>query len=96
MVPNYASLVSPLDKLRNSAVIKWSAEMEACYEKVFGILKSGIMLSKPDFGKQYIIATDASIYGIGAVLYQFQGMGRTKKDIRFIKFVSRSLNQAED
>ena len=44
----------------------------------------------PDINLQFILHTDASENGLGAVLYQKQG-----KDIKIIAFASRTLSPSE-
>jgi transposase InsO family protein len=48
------------------------------------------LLSYPDFAEPFYVATDASGYGLGAVLYQ-----TINNSTRYISFQSRCLNSAE-
>ena len=68
----------------------WSEECEAAFQ----VLKTGLteapILAYPDPEQEYILVTDASNDGIGAVLSQLQG-GRE----RVICYASRSLNKSE-
>ena len=47
-------------------------------------------MAYPDFNKPYILCTDASEQGLGAVLYQ-----RQNGETRVIAYASRSLTPAE-
>jgi len=49
------------------------------------------VLIQPDFKKEFILETDASDYGIGAILGQKDQRG----DLRPISFISRKLTSAE-
>jgi hypothetical protein len=48
------------------------------------------VLAYPDFSKPFEVHTDASTYGLGAIIYQLQD---DKK--RVIEFASRSLSRSE-
>ena len=90
MIPSYSTLMAPIEKLRFEKVLKWTPEYQVIYDKAFKILSSELVLSYPDFSKEFMIATDASNHGIGAVLYQ-EIDGKT----RFISFISRALSGGE-
>lgn len=90
LIPNYAKLFAPLERLRNAKSIQWNSEYQNIYEKAMQILSSGLVLSYPDFDQPFKVATDASNLGLGAVLYQ-QIHGETK----YISFASRSLSESE-
>ena len=49
------------------------------------------VLAYPDFEKNYVLETNASIKGLGAILSQYQEDGQ----IHSITFVSRALSAAE-
>ena len=54
---------------------------------------SAPVLGYPDYSIPFILHTDSSTDGLGAVLYQQQG--ESKDDIRVIAYASRSLTASE-
>lgn len=90
LIPLYSKLVWPLEKLRFEKVVTWSSAYQAIYDQIFKILASGMVLSYPDFDEEFCVGTDASNYGVGAVLYQLIE-GKTK----YISFASRALHDGE-
>ncbi len=64
--------------------------LNASTSKMKAILASDLILSYPEFEKQFFVATDASSFGIGAVLYQKDG-----DKIKYISFASRALQKSE-
>ena len=90
MIPLYAKLVAPLEKLRYRDKFEWTHEYQKIYDKLKDILASGLVLSYPDFNEPFQVGTDASNFGIGAVLYQvIQG------DTKYVAFASRALHDGE-
>ena len=71
-------------------LIKWSEEMQEIVEGLIAHLKSGEVIAFPNFDLPFFMTTDASGYGLGAVLYQSQ----EGKD-RVITYASRTLTDAE-
>jgi hypothetical protein len=90
MIPNYASLVAPLDSLRHHEKITWTESHQAIYSKLKKILKSELILSFPSYNHEFIVATDASDKGLGAVLYQ-----EINGQNHYLSFASRSLKGGE-
>lgn len=89
-IPNFAAKAYPLNYLcKKNVTFNWD---ENC-QKSFEILKNNVVshpvLQYPDFSAQneFILQTDASGYGIGAVL--------CNGDRRPVAYASRSLNKAE-
>ena len=60
-------------------------------DRVRRILESDVLLVYPDFSKKLFVGTDASQYGLGAVLYQQDDNGNKQ----YVKFASRSLRDSE-
>ena len=90
MIPNYSQIVAPLEKLRKEKKVVWTDEYRAIYQKMRNILSSETILSYPNFDHPFLVATDASNYGLGAVLYQ-EYDGKT----HFIAFGARALHGGE-
>ena len=70
--------------------ISWSQDLQAIVDGLIEHLKSGEIIAFPDFDLPFVLTTDASGYGLGAVLYQRQ----SGKD-RVIAYASRTLTDAE-
>ncbi|GFR76896.1 transposon Tf2-12 polyprotein [Elysia marginata] len=72
-IPKFSSIINPLtDLLRkgNPEKIIWSSECEKSLEHIQKILTEDPILIIPNLNDQFIVRTDASDYGIGAVLLQ--------------------------
>src|SRR5438128_1773031 len=71
-IQNFTQVAEPLHKLlHKNATFQWSSEVQQCFEYLKDCLISEPILQRPDFTKQFILHTDASDFGIGAVLSQF-------------------------
>ena len=79
-----ASLSPPPD-------FKWGEEQENSFNFLKNQLSSYPILSYPDYSKPFELHTDASLHGLGAVLYQEKDDGLK----HVIAYASRSLNKAE-
>lgn len=70
--------------------IKWEEKHQAALESLITSITSPPILAYPDFSKQFVLHTDASADGLGAVLYQEQ-----ENIMKVIGYASRSLTPAE-
>lgn len=73
MIPHYAEKVLPLVEMtrkRESNRVTWTPEREAAFEAIKTALASRPIVKAPDLEKEYVIRSDASDRGIGAVLMQ--------------------------
>ena len=73
-VPNFSTLAAPLNKLTSSKKsappFSWSAEADTAFIKLKESLVSAPVLSCPNYDLPFEVHTDASNYGIGAMLTQ--------------------------
>jgi len=90
-VPDFAKIVKPLnDLLRKGNKWVWTQEHQTALEEVKARLVADPVLACPDFDKPFILQTDGSDYGIGAILTQ-----ESKRGEKVISDSSRTLNGAE-
>lgn len=90
-VPGFADIAAPLYALlQQDAKYVWSDVCEAAFIALKEALTRAPTLAFPRFDQPFIVQTDASATGLGAVLSQVQD-GRE----RVVCFASRSLSKAE-
>ena len=91
-IPNYSKLLAPIEELRTQGNnIKWKEEHTQIIRKIRRILETEILLVAPDYSRSLYVATDASKYGLGAILYQIDDNGKK----HYIRMASRSLAPSE-
>jgi hypothetical protein len=80
-VPHYSQIARPLiDLTRKMTAFHWDHEQVKAFETLKTLMCSRPILRQPDYTKQFFLATDASAYGVGAVLLQEGEINpRTKK-----------------
>ena len=78
-------------KLEKRALIKWTEECQAAFDKLKELCTSTPILTYANYKKPFQLQTDASDLGLGAVLYQRDD----KNHQRVIAFASRSLSNTE-
>ena len=90
-IADYAQLAHPLMKLKKKGVIFHFGEVErAAFEILKDRLCSAPLLKYPDYERPFCIATDASGYALGAVLFQKYG-----EDEMPLAYASRKLRDVE-
>ena len=90
-VSNFAATAKPLYRLtERGREFIWTTECEAAFLKLKSRLVSAPILAFPDFTKMFILDTDASQSGVGAVLSQLHD-GQE----RVVAYASRVLSKAE-
>ncbi|GBG83879.1 hypothetical protein CBR_g37748 [Chara braunii] len=86
-VKNYSTIASPLtDLTRLDTPWEWTEECEASFKKLKYALTHYEVLKLPDPDKSFVVTTDASQYGIGAVLAQQEG-----PKLRPIEYMSKKM-----
>lgn len=56
--------------------INWAIEHQTCLEDLVNVLTSSQVMAYPDFEKPFVLHTDASQDGLGAILYQMREDGK--------------------
>ena len=75
-VNNFASLTAPLSDLTKNGkpnTVQWSDDLHKRFEEIKTQLFNAQVLKLPDFDKDFVLRTDASDTGLGAVLLHKHG-----------------------
>ncbi|XP_076464736.1 uncharacterized protein LOC143296595 [Babylonia areolata] len=92
-VPQFAEIALPLtDKTKGKepAHVKWDESCERAFLQLKQVLCSRPVCLLPDLSKPFVLRTDASAVGLGALLLQDHGMGPQP-----VACASKKLNAAE-
>lgn len=88
---DFAKIAEPLTYLTKKEVkYHWGEEQQEAFEKLKCLIMTAPVLHRPHPEGQFIIHTDASDTGLGAVLLQ-----EIDEEEKVLEFASRSLSQAE-
>ena len=91
-VEGFSEMASPLHALtRKNAVFRWTAECQISFDRLKSSLVNAPVLSLPRDEGEYLLDTDASDHGIGAVLSQIQD-----GEERVLSYASRLYSPAEN
>jgi len=87
--PNFSTITSALTNLlKKNVKFVWAESCQLAFDKVKAILTSEPVLTAPDFSREFKLAVDASVVGVGAVLLQ---EGKDKIDLPICYFSKKSL-----
>ena len=90
-IPHLAKIAHPLRRLtRDNVPWEWGVKQEEAFRALKLAITSAPLLRLPDPTKQFILYTDACIYGLGAVLHQVFEDGEHP-----IGYASRTISKAE-
>lgn len=90
-IPNFSTIAEPLNELtRKNKTFIWSTNCQIAFDLLKQQLINPPILQYPDFRKIFTLTTDASDYGLGAILSQ----NHEGSDLP-IAYASRALNKAE-
>lgn len=89
--PDYATIAKPLSRMtaKNIPFI-WDTSAQQSFDQLRNYIISAPVLAYPDFSKEFILDTDASLDGVGAVLSQIQDGNE-----RALAYFSKTLSPAE-
>lgn len=91
-IPDLSKIAKPLYQLTKANIrFKWNLDSDLAFQTLKQKLITPPLLNFPDFDKPFVLQTDASLYGLGAVLSQNDELGRDHP----IAFASRLLSDAE-
>ena len=85
-VKSYGKIASPLTQLLKKDSFLWSKKAQASFEELKTTMVNLPVLAVPNFNKLFIIESDASRTGVGAVLMQ---------EGRPVAFMSKSLSERD-
>lgn len=90
-IPEFSTIITLITALtKTRCKFQWTAECEAAFRKIKECLVSASILFCPDYSLPFHIQTDASGFGIGAVLSQPHSDGE-----KVVCYLSRSLTKQE-
>ena len=91
-IKDFSKIAQPLTALlKKNAPFTWTETHQNAFHTLQHALSTAPVLAFPNFQKDFILCTDASDVGIGAVLMQKDDSGKS----RAIAYASRLLNSAE-
>ena len=92
-IPNFSKEARPLHSLTHKhAPFVWTPTCQQAFDKLKQLLTNAPVLAFRNFEQDFILETDASGEGLGAVLAQKHGDGA----VRPVAFVSRTLQPHEN
>ena len=99
-IPNFSKVAKPLNTLlqnlegtsnqKKKFKVNWGPEQQEAFETLQRLCTETPILAYADFKTPFVLHTDASSDGLGAVLYQYRDNQR-----RVIAYASRSLSPSE-
>ena len=88
-VKNFSKIAAPLYQLtQKDQIFSWTPNCQDAFNQMKNCLTEAPILAYPDFGKEFILDTDASTLGIGGILSQVQD-----GEERVIAYASRAMNK---
>lgn len=91
-ISNFSAVSAPItDLLGNNGKLVWTPAAQVAFDELKTKLTSAPVLTHPDFSRAFVIQCDASITGVGAVLFQLDDEGHERP----IAYMSKKLNSAQ-
>ena len=91
-IPGFARVAEPLHRLtRKDVEFSWTTDCQISFDTLKKKLTEAPLLAYPSFDRDFVLETDASIHGLGAILSQVQDDHKSHP----IAYASRALSTAE-
>src|SRR5699024_8433790 len=90
LIPDFAELARPLFRASNLKKFHWSDECDVNFRMLKDKLSSGPVVFLPNWDAPFIVTSDASEFGMGAVLSQ-----EINGERKVIEFLSKSFTDTE-
>jgi len=98
-IPNYSKIARPLlDLTKKTTVWQWNESQERAFKTLKTLMCQRPVLTQPDYTQPFVVHTDASAYGVGAILLQEGEKSTTtnsKPKLHPLAYYSASFIQAE-
>jgi transposase InsO family protein len=90
-IPDFSRIAAPLNRLLKKGIRwEWTPEQDAAFDTLKNSLSVAPVLACPNFGKPFVLQTDAADTGLGVALTQYIDGGD-----HVIAYASRSLTKPE-
>lgn len=94
-IRHYADIEAPLISLKRQKCIEWDEVTTTAFNTLKSAIKHAPYLTYPNYNARFVIATDASWYAIGAVVYQPNDEGDTITPDNMIAIYSKKLTETQ-
>jgi hypothetical protein len=97
-IPVYSELAAPLEALRKCTKLgdKWDQKCQRAFDTIKAVLFKAPILKVPLPGVPFRVATDASQFGVGAMLYQLEPESTVDNPrYRYLMFAAKALSPAQ-
>lgn len=91
-IRNFSAVAAPMsDLIGKKGKFEWTTEAQAAFQQLKICLTTAPVLHQPDFSRPFFIQCDASVVGVGSVLFQLTPEGEEHP----IAFHSKKLSSAQ-
>jgi hypothetical protein len=95
-IKDYSKIARPLLQLTHlQTPWSWNQEEQAAFETLQTAMINKPVLQQPDFAKPFFVLTDASVYGVGAILSQKGGSTGQKPRLHPVAYYSATFTETE-
>ncbi len=94
-IRHYADIAAPLIALKKQQEIEWTPNLVDHFNLLKRAFATAPFLKYPDLNKRFVIAHDASLYGVGGVLYQPDDDNDSITPYNIVDLCSKKLNDVQ-